>query len=326
MLESTRAQARTESATDRRTDNVVDLNARRPAFINPTATAWARQQPIKDISLRHLLTIIAGFANEAFECWPSQALLAYEAQKDERTVRRQMKKLDQMRFIKVEHRRNADGERETSLIKLLIEPHHRTSMCPVVHRTNSAFTTGHFPPSPPDIKVSGNKEQQEQQEEHIRAPLDQAETLTLRSQNSSASAASRSRASSPPPTSGENRNGAAPEFNLTAPAPKIDVAKKFYEFMLAYPKRKGSNPRKTASDKFSAAVKRGVDPDLIIAGAKRYGIEERRNIGTEFIAQAVTWLHQQRWADYAPAPSAIPIDAEEARRLEALDQIRGHLG
>jgi hypothetical protein len=41
------AQARTESATDRRASNVVDINEHRGGYINPKATA--RRQPIKNV-------------------------------------------------------------------------------------------------------------------------------------------------------------------------------------------------------------------------------------------------------------------------------------
>jgi hypothetical protein len=46
-----------------------------------------------------------------------------------------------------------------------------------------------------------------------------------------------------------------------------------------------------------------VDPDLIIAGAKRYAEEMRKaeKIGTEFVARSLTWLNQQRWV-HNPEP------------------------
>src|ERR1700726_2646906 len=103
--------------------------------------------------------------------------------------------------------------------------------------------------------VSGGKEEHKEQEEHIRArDSDQMEPPPLRSQNGSASEESRSRATQKPPTRGKRKNGAAPEFELTPTPPKIDVGAKFDEFMQVYPRRKGSNPRKTASDKFCKAV------------------------------------------------------------------------
>lgn len=84
--------------------------------------------------------------------------------------------------------------------------------------------------------------------------------------------------------------------------PSTDVrASRFEEFWKEYPSRDGDNPKIPAQLKFDALVKTGVDPELIIAGAKRYADEMRRKdkVGTEFIAHALKWLSQQRWADVA---------------------------
>jgi hypothetical protein len=82
------------------------------------------------------------------------------------------------------------------------------------------------------------------------------------------------------------------------PATKVDA---FDRFKKAYPKRDGANPWKPAAAKFEALVKAGVNPDLIIAGARQLAVEEhkRGNVGTKFIPMAVTWLNQQRYADIA---------------------------
>jgi hypothetical protein len=74
-------------------------------------------------------------------------------------------------------------------------------------------------------------------------------------------------------------------------------APEFEAFFKAYPRRgPHPNPRKPALLKFNAAVKRGADPQKIIAAAKAFEVSSR---GTDpkFIPQAVTWLSQARWAD-----------------------------
>lgn len=92
----------------------------------------------------------------------------------------------------------------------------------------------------------------------------------------------------------------------TRPAPAGD----FDEFWKAYPHRgEASDPKKPAKEKFDRAVKRGADPAAIIAGAQRFAEIEHRagRAGTEKCAQAVTWLNQERWNDYAaPASIAVP--------------------
>ena len=73
----------------------------------------------------------------------------------------------------------------------------------------------------------------------------------------------------------------------------------FEAFWRAYPSRlPHPNPKKTARAKFEAAIKGGVDPAIIVAGAKRYA----RYIAAErtdpkYTAQAVTWLNQERWTE-----------------------------
>jgi hypothetical protein len=74
---------------------------------------------------------------------------------------------------------------------------------------------------------------------------------------------------------------------------------KFDAFWRVYPHRTPhANPKKPAALKFEAAIKRGVDPAEIIAGAERYAAYVAREaIEPRFVAQAVTWLNQERWRD-----------------------------
>lgn len=77
----------------------------------------------------------------------------------------------------------------------------------------------------------------------------------------------------------------------------------FDEFWEKYPRRKGSNPRKPAFQKFQSKVRDGVDPQAIIRGARAYA-QQLANDGksnTEFVAQAQTWLNQERWNDHVGA-------------------------
>jgi hypothetical protein len=94
---------------------------------------------------------------------------------------------------------------------------------------------------------------------------------------------------------------------------------KFEEFWKAYPRRDGPNPKKPAEQKFNALAKTGVDPDVMIAGAKQLAVEESRRgkIGTPYVAQAVTWLNQQRWTDHA----ATAFAADDGM-IEVLDQLQ----
>lgn len=80
----------------------------------------------------------------------------------------------------------------------------------------------------------------------------------------------------------------------------IAAAAEFEKFWAAYPRREGSNPKKPAAEKFLRLVLSGINPADIIAGAKRYA-EECARLRTEpkYVAQAVTWINQQRFSDYS---------------------------
>lgn len=85
----------------------------------------------------------------------------------------------------------------------------------------------------------------------------------------------------------------------------------FDEFWSAYPSRgQHANPKKPARAKWDQAIRRGVDPAVMIDGAKRLAAS-RRGKDPEHTPQATTWLNQERWAD-EPAPRAEPqVDLRE---------------
>jgi hypothetical protein len=88
--------------------------------------------------------------------------------------------------------------------------------------------------------------------------------------------------------------------------------KEFFEkFKEEFPKREGAQPWKPAETKFLAIVRSGINPEEIISAARQCASDARRDkiYGTAFVPQAVTWLNQQRFADYLDA-------AESARRAE----------
>lgn len=106
-----------------------------------------------------------------------------------------------------------------------------------------------------------------------------------------------------------------------APAPAAKSPDDFERFWAVYPSRgDASNPKKPARERFERAVKAGADPEHIIAGAARYAaIETKRGtLRTDKIAQAVTWLNQQRWADY-PEPVATVTPSTNGRVFVKLD-------
>jgi len=101
---------------------------------------------------------------------------------------------------------------------------------------------------------------------------------------------------------------------------RASVGLEFDRFWEAYPKRGASNPRKPALDKFTRLTKSGISAARIIGGAAAYAgeCEKLKIINTEKVAQAITWLNQERFNDYAdqaktPEQQAV-IDLDMARR------------
>ena len=86
------------------------------------------------------------------------------------------------------------------------------------------------------------------------------------------------------------------------------TARQFEEFWRTYPSRRPhSNPKKTARTKFETAVKRGVAAADIIHAAENYAAYvEREGTDPKFVAQAQTWLNQERWAQYQEAAGTEP--------------------
>jgi hypothetical protein len=105
---------------------------------------------------------------------------------------------------------------------------------------------------------------------------------------------------------GKGKEGEGKEnIRAVAVAPRPDVKSKFDEFWKVYPKRDGANPKAPSFKKFRAALASGADPDEIITAAGRYASEVRAKgqERTPYVAQAMTWLGQQRWGDYGqPEP------------------------
>ncbi|MBK3776315.1 DUF1376 domain-containing protein [Azospirillum brasilense] len=101
--------------------------------------------------------------------------------------------------------------------------------------------------------------------------------------------------------------------------PRTDIDAAFEEFWAAYPSRgPAANPKKPARQKFERAVKSGADPADLIQAARRYA-DQMRAAGkdrTEFVAQAVTFLNQERWEQQEPAnDSGPPADSSIAAKV-----------
>jgi DNA-binding transcriptional ArsR family regulator len=82
----------------------------------------------------------------------------------------------------------------------------------------------------------------------------------------------------------------------------------FETFWRLYPSRRPhANPKKPAREHFDAAVKNGAATADIILGAENFAVLVTRNgTNSKYIPQAVTWLKQERWAEYQELPAEPP--------------------
>ena len=117
--------------------------------------------------------------------------------------------------------------------------------------------------------------------------------------------------------------------DLRAVATATRSPDRFEEFWKAYPKRDGANPKKPALKVFAQSVKSGHDPGAIIAGAERYRgfMRAKGQEGSQYVAQAVTWLRQARWEDEFPSAingaSAADDDYPRIKRMLDTEAERG---
>jgi hypothetical protein len=82
--------------------------------------------------------------------------------------------------------------------------------------------------------------------------------------------------------------------------PRELIERAWAAFWKRYPSRgPHGNPKKPAHDKFVQAMKRGADPDAIMRGVENYA-KAVAAAGVDFrhVAQAATWINQERWNDY----------------------------
>lgn len=83
---------------------------------------WATKCRVGDASEKLLLLTLANYANEAGESWYSQERLSFDTEIPERTLRRKLQALTEKGLIEVIPRRREDGQKTSSLIRLVHQP------------------------------------------------------------------------------------------------------------------------------------------------------------------------------------------------------------
>jgi len=244
------------------------------------AVSWALKQPVKPASAKLALIAIGNYADAYGRCWPSQQTLAADTNLTERSIRTAIATLEKLGLLKRVTRRRKDGSRASDrfLIPALMQGHGQPE----------DFSGCEYDTDEPTGKFFRDNRKNTTEQPEKSSGLTTFEPSKNHQRNHSSAA-------SPPP-----------------PAEMVD---RFDEFWAAYPKRGlAANPQKPAREKFAKAVKTGADPEAIIGGARRYAEIEKRSgrFGTEKVAQAQTWLNQERWGDYPAVPASVASSASRA--------------
>src|SRR5262249_24658479 len=83
----------------------------------------------------------------------------------------------------------------------------------------------------------------------------------------------------------------------------------FERFLRVYPDRGDqTSPKKSAREKFLAALKRGVDPVVIVRGAENYRSAMAHYQGKDrrYVKQPANWLTEGLWEQYQSQPTPAP--------------------
>jgi hypothetical protein len=85
---------------------------------------------------------------------------------------------------------------------------------------------------------------------------------------------------------------------------------KFEEAWRQYPKREGSNSKQAAQRAWSARIREGIDPEVLLAAVAAYAVAMKAagNIGTPYVKQASTFFGRDRHFEEYAKPSASRSD------------------
>lgn len=104
------------------------------------------------------------------------------------------------------------------------------------------------------------------------------------------------------------------------------VDEAFERFWVAHPNRglaphNRPNPKKPALERFRAAVRDGVDPEMLVRAAGAWARADRDE-PRQTVAQAMTWLSQARWQQYGDAAAVVVVIGPDTWR-ERLGKYHG---
>lgn len=228
------------------------------------ALKWAFEQKVGNPARKAVLISLAEQADDRmFSCWPGQQLIADRTELGIRTVRRALAELETAGLVARKPRYDSKGHR-TSDRYVLSLPATVTTGQSDRRSERPAVTHDRLP------ATAAGKPSEEPSEKPKDIPSTDVEV-----------------ASEPARAATKRIQGV-----------RSDKDHRFAAFWRVYPRRVG---RAEAVRKYDVAIRRGVPPEVILAGAERYAAECRSK-EERFIAHPSTWLHQGRWADDPARP------------------------
>ncbi|WP_460452602.1 helix-turn-helix domain-containing protein [Alsobacter sp. SYSU BS001988] len=253
------------------------------------AIAWAKGQKTGSGSRKIVLLVLADYADQTGQAFPSVRQLCVDTDLSERAVRKALSELAELGLLGRQHRVRTDQSNTSNLFVLNMQG---------VGARRAPLGAPDAPPPLHDVHPLLH----EVQGDGARgAPLEPLLEPSL--SFSVARATKRAEAQQ-------------------AQAPKPDLDEPFHRFWAAYPKREGPNPKKPARAEFAAAVRRGSDPEAILAGAVRFAAHWAKRSGSElrFVPHARKWLRDEAWQDdddaAMPEPKLVASDETWRRRHE----------
>ena len=229
--------------------------------------------------------------NTTRRCWPSHSTIANDAGVSLATAKRCLKGLRGHGYVTWSGTVRADGSRGSNVYTVFAV---------------ATFPAGRTPPQTADDVVPEDDYPDD-------PPLPESHPQVSESEGGSSHRPNKNL-----DPNIELQNPPIPPQRPTAALATVEaIPSQFDKFWTAYPRRVGKGAARRA---WEAAVKAGVDPDDIIAGAERFRADPNRSPDARYTPHPSTWIRGERWLDEAvvelpPQPERADIFEAAKRRM-----------
>lgn len=237
--------------------------------------SWAKRQQVGSSTAKAVLLAIATYADEEGHCWPSQLQLASDTELSERAIRTALVLLEKKGVLSRQRRCRGDGARAADLIVLCL-----SHELPAADAGRDASTYRHEMPVDSSLPANG------------AAPT--GTSCPINRQEMPVDLPARGAGLGPPMGDLELPIELPPSPSKPKRSKPAATDEDFAAFRRAYPRRTGSDPRKTARVSYDRAIRNGATPAELLAAAQRFA-REKADEDPRFIPMSSTWLNQERW-------------------------------